>query len=110
MTSELLSSSSATQVDSVGFSQHMVGPTLCCNHTLNLVLTFGTEVMYFNVFPSNPTLSDHSLIPFQFTCNNDVVRNKRICYNRNLSDSVVIKFKEKIPPLLVTYQCCHGQP
>ena len=72
--------------------------TPSCNHLLHLVLTYGIEVNCLRSF--SKILSDHALTSFQFTCNNDVLCDKGICYNGDLSGSAVIRFKEKIPPLL----------
>ncbi|KAJ7986671.1 hypothetical protein DPEC_G00342300 [Dallia pectoralis] len=51
-------------IDSVGFLQHVSGPTHCHNHTLDLVLSKGINVIDLTIFPQNPGLSDHNLITF----------------------------------------------
>lgn len=88
---DILSSSFTSLLDSARLSQHMEGPS----HAQELVLTYGSEVKYLMVFLQNPILSYHSLISFQFACNNDVLCDKRICYSWDLSESAVLKFKEK---------------
>ena len=52
--------------DSIGFSQLVDLPTHCCNHTLDLVFTYGTEVSHLATMPHNPLLSDHYSITFNF--------------------------------------------
>ena len=49
-------------IDSVGFVQHVSGPTHCHSHTLDLVLSCGINVVDLNVFPHNPGLSHHHFI------------------------------------------------
>ena len=51
-------------IDSVGFVQHVSGPTHCHIHTLDLVLSHGIYIVDLNVFPHNPGLLDHHLIMF----------------------------------------------
>ena len=50
-------------IDSVGFVQHVSGPTHCHSHTLDLVLSHGINVVDLNVFPHNPGP------PFYYVCN-----------------------------------------
>ena len=45
-------------IDSVGFVQHVSGPTHCHSHTLDLVLSQGLNVVDLNAFPHNSGLSD----------------------------------------------------
>ncbi|CDQ87263.1 unnamed protein product [Oncorhynchus mykiss] len=57
-------------IDSVGFVQHVSGPTHCHSHTLDLVLSHGINVVDLNVFPHNPGLSNHHVIKFAIATNN----------------------------------------
>jgi hypothetical protein len=56
-------------IDSIGFVQHVSGPTHCHSHTLDLFLSCGINIV-FNVFPHNSGLSDHHFITFAITTNN----------------------------------------
>ena len=38
-------------IDSVGFLQHVSGPTHCHSHTLDLVLSHGINIVDLNIFP-----------------------------------------------------------
>ena len=60
-----LSVASISLLDSIGFSQSVHKPTHCFNHTLNLVLAYGTGIENVIVFPQNPLLSDYFLITFE---------------------------------------------
>ena len=51
-------------LDSIGFSQCVHQPTHCCNHTLDLVLSYGVKIEQLIVLPHNPILSDHNLTTF----------------------------------------------
>ena len=63
--------------DSIGFSQLVDLLTHFCNHTLDLVLTYDTEISHLATMPHNPLLSDHYPITFNFTlpCNINSVSN-----------------------------------
>ena len=60
------------------------GPTHCCSPTLDLVLTYGSEVKDLKVFPQKPAVCDHLWSGYS-SLHNDVC-DKRICSNRDLSD------------------------
>ena len=57
-------------IDSVGFVQHISGPTHCHSHTLDLVLSHGINIVDLIVVPRNPRLSDHHLFMFAIATNN----------------------------------------
>ena len=81
-------------IDSVGFVQHISGPTHCHSHTLELVLSNGINVVDRNVFPRNPGLSDHHFITFAITTNNLLRPQPRI-----ISDNPKIaRCPSKLPP------------
>jgi hypothetical protein len=71
-------------MDSVGFVQHVSGPTHCHSHALDLVLSRGINIVDLNVFPHNPGLSDHYFIMFAVETNNLLRLQPRIikswCY------------------------------
>ena len=52
-------------IDSVGFVQHVSGPTHCHSHTLDLVLSHGMNVVDLKVFPHNPGLRTTILLRLQ---------------------------------------------
>ena len=54
-------------LNSIGFSQCVYQPNHCCDHTLDLVLSYGVKIENLTVLPRNPTLSDHNLITFDFS-------------------------------------------
>ena len=54
-------------IDSVGFGQHVSGPTHCHSQTLYLVLSRRINVVDLNVFPLNPGLIIGP--PFYYVCN-----------------------------------------
>ena len=56
-------------IDSVGFVQHVSGPTHWHSHTLDLVWSHGINVVDLNVFPHSPGLSDHHLFTFAIATN-----------------------------------------
>ena len=83
-------------LDSISFSQCVHQPTHCCNHTLDLVLSYGVKIENLTVLPRNPILSDHNLITFDFSLSEyrPLIKNS---FSRCLPDSAVAKFKEIIP-------------
>ena len=83
-------------IDSIGFSQCVNKPTHIFNHTLDLVLVYGVEIEHLVVFPHNDLLSDHYLLTFEFALLDYSPLDKNVL-GRNLSDSAINKFKEKIP-------------
>ena len=95
-TNDSLSVAFISILDSIGFSQCVHQPTHCCNHTLDLVLSYGVKIENLIVLPRNPILSDHNLITFNFSLSEymPLIKNS---FSRCLSDSAVAKFKEIIP-------------
>ena len=69
-------------IDSVGFVQHVSGPTHCHSHTPDQVLSHGINVVDLNVFPHNPGLSDHHFIRLQL--------QQIICSDPNQGSSKVV--------------------
>ena len=53
-TNDSLSIAFITVLDSIGFSQCVHQPTHCCNHTLDLVLSYGVKIENLTVLPRNP--------------------------------------------------------
>ena len=54
-------------IESIGSDQHIHQSTHPHNHTLDLVLTYDTELANIAVMPKNPVLSDHYLATFQLS-------------------------------------------
>ena len=57
---------SDTIIDFIGFSHLVDLPTHYCNHNLDLVLMYGTEISHLATMPHNPLLSDHYPVTFNF--------------------------------------------
>ena len=87
-----------TIIDSVGFVQHVSGPTHC--HTLDLVLSHGINVVDLNVFPHNPGLSDHHFIAFAIATNNLLRPQPRSIKSRAIKSQTTQRFLDALPDYL----------
>ena len=86
-----------TPIDSVGFVQHVSGPTHCHSHTLDLVLSHGINVVDLNVFPHNPGLSDHNFITFAIATNNLLRPQTTIIKSRAINSWTTQRFLDAHP-------------
>jgi hypothetical protein len=84
-------------IDSVGFVQHVFGPTHWHSHTLDLFLSCGINIVDLNVFPHNPGLLDHHFITSAFATNNLVRPQPRIIKSRAINSQTTQIFLEAIP-------------
>ena len=83
--------------DSIGFSQLVDLPTHCCNHTLDLVLTYGTEVSHLATMPHNPLLSDHYPITFNFPLPCNIKSDSKFSFRRTISSGAAKAFTDLLP-------------
>ena len=83
--------------DSIGFSQLVDLPTHCCNHTLDLVLTYGTEVSHLATMPHNPLLSDHYFITFYFPLPCNIKSDSKFSFRRTISSGAAKAFTDLLP-------------
>uniref|UniRef100_A0A8C7JRN6 Reverse transcriptase domain-containing protein n=1 Tax=Oncorhynchus kisutch TaxID=8019 RepID=A0A8C7JRN6_ONCKI len=95
--------------DSVGFVQHVSGPTHCHSHTLDLVLSHGINVVDLNVFPHNPGLSDHHFITFSIATNNLLRPQPRSIKSRAINSQTTQRFLEALPDSLCLPKDVRGQ-
>ncbi|KAJ7987337.1 hypothetical protein DPEC_G00325440 [Dallia pectoralis] len=86
-------------IDSVGFLQHVSGPTHCHNHTLDLVLSKGINVIDLTIFPQNPGLSDHNLITFSIKTSDTFAPQVGIFKTRCINSMTTNKFIDALPGL-----------
>ena len=86
-------------IDSMGFVQHVSGPTHCHSHTLDLVLSRGINVD-LNVFPHNPGLSDHHFITFAIGTNNLLRPQPRIIKSCAINSRTTQRFLGALPDSL----------
>ena len=96
-------------IDSVGFVQHVSGPTHCHSHTLDLVLSHGINVVDLNVFPHNPGLSDHHFITFAIATNNLLRPQPRIIKSRAINSQTTQRFLDVLPDSLCLPKDARGQ-
>lgn len=59
--SKSLNSGCILFLDSLGFSENVNEPTQHCDHTLEIVPTYGIEMEHLTVFSINPLLYDHNI-------------------------------------------------
>ncbi|XP_054645999.1 uncharacterized protein LOC129188895, partial [Dunckerocampus dactyliophorus] len=86
-------------LDASEFSHVVDEATHCHNHTLDLVLTYGIDVKRLTIFPQNPVLSDHFLIPFEFQIVNYTPVDKTLPSTNTFKDAItpllnLLPFKE----------------
>ena len=97
-------------IDSVGFVQHVSGPTHCHSHTLDLVLSHGINVVDLNVFPHNPGLSDHHFIMFiTFATNNLLRPQPRNIKSRAINSQTTQRFLDVLPDCLCLPKDARGK-
>uniref|UniRef100_A0A8K9ULD5 Reverse transcriptase domain-containing protein n=1 Tax=Oncorhynchus mykiss TaxID=8022 RepID=A0A8K9ULD5_ONCMY len=96
-------------IDSVGFVQHVSGPTHCHSHTLDLVLSHGINVVDLNVFPHNPGLSDHHFITFAIATNNLLRPQPRIIKSRAINSQTTQRFLDVLPDSFCLPKDARGQ-
>ena len=89
-------------IDSVGFVQHVSGPTHCHSHTLDLVLSHGINVVDLNVLPHNPGLLDHHF-------NNLLRPQPRIIKSRAINSQTTQRFLDALPDSLCLPRDIRGQ-
>ncbi|KAJ8359885.1 hypothetical protein SKAU_G00164100, partial [Synaphobranchus kaupii] len=87
----------ASIIDSVGFKQNVCGPTHYHSHTLDLVLSYGINVINLTIAPHNPVLSDHFLITFEIEATTTSISKPRHYYSRSLNSDVIPKFIDLLP-------------
>ena len=83
--------------DSIGFSQLVDLPTHCCNHTLDLVLTYGTDASHLATMPHNPLLSDHYPITFNFPLPCNIKSDSKFSFRHTISSGAAKAFTELFP-------------
>ena len=83
--------------DSIGFSQLIDLPTHCCNHTLDLVLTYGTEVSHLATMPHTPLLSDHYPITFNFPMPCNIKSDSKFSFRHTISSGAAKAFTDLLP-------------
>uniref|UniRef100_A0A8L0DTG8 Reverse transcriptase domain-containing protein n=1 Tax=Oncorhynchus mykiss TaxID=8022 RepID=A0A8L0DTG8_ONCMY len=96
-------------IDSVGFVQHVSGPTHCHSHTLDLVLSHGINVVDLNVFPHNPGLSDHHVITFAIATNNLLRPQPRNIQSRAINSQTTQRLLDVLPDSLCLPKDARGQ-
>ncbi|CDQ69095.1 unnamed protein product [Oncorhynchus mykiss] len=96
-------------IDSVGFVQHVSGPTHCHSHTLDLVLSHGINVVDLNVFPHNPGLSDHHFIMFAIATKNLLRPQPRNIKSRAINSQTTQRFLDVLPDSLCLPKDARGQ-
>ena len=84
---------------SMGFVQHLSGPTHCHSHTLDLVLSRGINIVDL-VLPHNPGLSDHHIITFAIATNNLLRSQPRIIKSRAINSRTTQRFLDALPDSL----------
>lgn len=83
--------------DSIGFCQHVNKPTHCCNHTLDLVLTYGIVINHLAVMSHNPVLSDHYPITFNFHLTCKIKPIPTFSLRRSISTNTAQAFADVLP-------------
>ena len=81
-------------LDSMGFTQHVSGPTHKKGHTLDLVITKNLNTTITSVTP--PTISDHSCILFTVEIQKVIQKPAQFVRKRFISPQVAIDFKTLI--------------
>ena len=81
-------------LDSMGFTQHVSGPTHKKGHTLDLVITKNLTTSITSIIP--PTISDHSCILFNIEIHKIVQKPDRFIRKRVITPQVSADFKSLI--------------
>ncbi|MBN3301915.1 PIF1 helicase, partial [Amia calva] len=83
-------------LESVGFTQHVSGPTHRHNHTLDLDITRGVQIHNLIISPQNQTISDHCLITFELP-GVELDTQERNIETRCLNPTAIHKFTTLLP-------------
>jgi hypothetical protein len=83
-------------IDSVGFVQHVSGPTHCQSYP-GPSLSHGINVVDLNVFHHNPGLSDHHFIIFAIATNNLLKPQPRIIKSGAINSRTTQRFLDALP-------------
>ena len=94
-------------IDSVGFVQHVSGPTHYHSHTLDIVLSLGINIV--DLFPHNPGLSDHHFITLAIAKNNLLRLQPRNIKSRAINSQTTQRFLDVLPDSLCLPKDARGQ-
>ncbi|KAJ8245152.1 hypothetical protein GJAV_G00274640, partial [Gymnothorax javanicus] len=87
-------------VESVGFTQSVIGPTHIHGHTLDLILSFGVEIDKVDIHSHNPSLSDHFLLTSRLKLAHPVLSETRMYSSRTFTATTSSQFIEALPTYL----------
>ena len=88
-------------IDSMGFIQHVSGPTHCHNHTLDLVLSREIDIVDLIIYPQNPGLSDHCLITLTVKTRNPLAPQTMSFKSRTINSRTTNKFLDILTSWLI---------
>jgi hypothetical protein len=96
-------------INSVGFVQHVSGPTHCHSHTLDLVFSHGINVVDLNVFPHIPGLLDYHFIAFAIATNNLLRPQPRSIKSCAINSQTTQRFLDALPDSIYLLMDVRGQ-
>ena len=70
---------------------------ICCNHTLDLMLMYGTEMSHLATMPHNPVLSDHYPITFNLYLPCNINSDSRFYFRCTISSDTAKAFTDLLP-------------
>ncbi|XP_056301953.1 uncharacterized protein LOC130214336 isoform X1 [Danio aesculapii] len=82
---------------SLGIKQNVIGPTHCLKHTLDLILSYGIEVINVDIIPQSDDITDHYLLLYKL-CLPEISRSAPI-YRRTIVPSTKDEFINNLPDL-----------
>ncbi len=84
-------------LNSIGVRQHVSGPTHCRNHTLDLILSHGTDVNGVEVLQQSDDISDHYLVLCKLHIAKAVYSTPSYKYDRTIISTTKYCFVSNLP-------------
>ncbi len=86
-------------LNSIGVRQHVSGPTHCRNHTLDLILSHGTDINDIEILQQSDDISDHYLVLCKLHIAKAVNSTPSYKYGRTITSTTKDCFVSNLPDL-----------
>ncbi len=86
-------------LNSIGVKQHVSGPTRCRNHTLDLILSHGSDVSGIAILQQSDDISDHYLVSCIFHIAKAIKPTPSYKYGRTITSTTKDCFVNNLPDL-----------
>ncbi len=99
MKKEALGSAFLDILNSIGVRKHVSGPTHCRNHTLDLILSHGIDIIGVEVLEKGDDVSDHYLVLCKLHIAKAVNSTPSYKYGRTITSTTKDCFVSNLPNL-----------